>query len=80
MIDGKELVKGEENCYNCGCNLKPVCPGYEKPKMKIKEVGKDFGAEVQRQERDFENKVSMERPTRKVREVVVINGKKFFVV
>ena len=36
MIDGKELVKGEENCYNCGCNLKPVCPGYEKPKMKIK--------------------------------------------
>ena len=51
-----------------------------KPKMKIKEVGKDFGAEVQRQERDFENKVSMERPTRKVREVVVINGKKFFVM
>ena len=36
MIDGKELVKGEENCYNCGCNLKPVCPGYEKPKMKIR--------------------------------------------
>ena len=36
MIDGKELVKGEENCYNCGCNLKPVCPGYEKLKMKIK--------------------------------------------
>ena len=51
-----------------------------KPKMKIKEVGKDFGADVQRQERDFENKVSMERPTRKVREVVVINGKKFFVM
>ena len=36
MIDGKELVKGEENCYNCGCNLKPVCPGYEKPKMKVR--------------------------------------------
>ena len=51
-----------------------------KPKMKIKEVGKDFGAVVQKQERDFENKVSMERPTRKVREVVIINGKKFYVV
>ena len=36
MIDGKDLVKGEHNCYNCGCNLKPVCPGYEKPKMKIR--------------------------------------------
>ena len=36
MIDGKDLVKGEQNCYNCGCNLKPVCPGYEKPKMKIR--------------------------------------------
>tara|TARA_B100000214_G_scaffold242494_1_gene177687 strand:- start:439 stop:996 length:558 start_codon:yes stop_codon:yes gene_type:complete len=36
VIDGKELVKGEENCYNCGCNLKPVCPGYEKPKMKVR--------------------------------------------
>ena len=36
MIDGKELVKGEENCYNCGCNLKPACPGYEKPKMKVR--------------------------------------------
>ena len=36
MIDGKELVKGQENCYNCGCNLKPVCPGYEKPKMKVR--------------------------------------------
>ena len=51
-----------------------------KSKMKIKEVGKDFGAVVQRQERDFEKKVSMERPTRKIREVVIINGKKFFVV
>ena len=51
-----------------------------KPKMKIKEVGKDFGAVVQKQERDFESGVHMERPTRKVREVVIINGKKFFVV
>ena len=41
---------------------------------------RDPSSQVQRQDRDFENKVSMERPTRKVREVVVINGKKFFVV
>ena len=36
MLDGKELLKNETNCYNCGCNLKPVCPEYEKPKMKIR--------------------------------------------
>ena len=41
---------------------------------------RDPSSQVQRQERDFENKVSMERPTRKVREVVIINGKKFFVM
>jgi len=29
MIDGKELLKGELECYNCGCNLKPVCADYE---------------------------------------------------
>ena len=29
MIDGKKLVKGEVECYNCGCNLKPVCADYE---------------------------------------------------
>ena len=29
MIDGKKLIKGELECYNCGCNLKPVCPDYE---------------------------------------------------
>jgi len=36
MIDGKELVKDEEKCYDCGCNLKPACSGYENPKMKIR--------------------------------------------
>ena len=51
-----------------------------KPKWKVKEVGKDMTATVQKQERDFESGISMERPTRKVREVVVINGKTFFVV
>ena len=29
MIDGKKLIKNENDCYNCGCNLKPVCPDYE---------------------------------------------------
>jgi len=29
MIDGKKLVKGELECYNCGCNFKPVCANYE---------------------------------------------------
>jgi len=41
---------------------------------------RDPSSQVQRQERDFERGVHMERPTRKVREVVIINGKKFFVV
>ena len=30
MIDGMKLVKGELECYNCGCNLKPVCADYER--------------------------------------------------
>ena len=29
MIDGKNLVKDENECYNCGCNLKPACANYE---------------------------------------------------
>ena len=36
MIDGKKLVKNETNCYNCGCNLKPVCPDYEGDKMQLR--------------------------------------------
>ena len=28
MIDGMKLIKGELECYNCGCNLKPVCADY----------------------------------------------------
>ena len=36
MIDGKKLIKDQNECYDCGCNLKPVCPEYEKPKMKIR--------------------------------------------
>ena len=41
---------------------------------------RDHSSQVQKQERDFERGVHMERPTRKVREVVIINGKKFFIV
>ena len=42
---------------------------------------RDPSSQIQKQERDFENpQVHIERPTRKVREVVIINGKKFFVV
>ena len=41
---------------------------------------RDPSSQIQKQERDFESGVHMERPTRKVREVVIINGKKFFVV
>ena len=41
---------------------------------------RDPSSQVQRQERVFERGVHMERPTRKVREVVIINGKKFYVV
>ena len=39
---------------------------------------RDPSSQVQKQERDFERGVHMERPTRKVREVVIINGKKVF--
>ena len=41
---------------------------------------RDFSSTVTKQERDFESGVHMERPTRKVREVVILNGKKYFVV
>ena len=41
---------------------------------------RDPSSQIQKQERDFESGVHMERPTRKVREVVIINGKKFYVV
>ena len=41
---------------------------------------RDPSSQIQKQERDLEKGVHMERPTRKVREVVIINGKKFFVV
>jgi len=36
MIDGKELLKNESECYNCGCNLKEVCPEYEGNKMQVR--------------------------------------------
>ncbi len=36
MLDGKNMVKNENECYNCGCNLKPICPDYGEPKMKIR--------------------------------------------
>ena len=36
MIDGKELLKNESECYNCGCNLKEVCPDYEGNKMQVR--------------------------------------------
>lgn len=36
MIDGKTLVKDEETCFNCGCNLRPVCPDYEEDKMEVR--------------------------------------------
>ena len=36
MLDGKDMVKNENECYNCGCNLKPICPDYGEPKMKIR--------------------------------------------
>ena len=48
--------------------------------VKIRGEKRDFSKEITKQERDFEKGVHMERPTRKVREVVIINGKKFFVV
>ena len=41
---------------------------------------RDFSSTVAQQERDFETGIHRERPKRKVREVVEINGKKYFVV
>lgn len=28
LISGKDMVKNETECFDCGCNLKPVCPKY----------------------------------------------------
>ena len=41
---------------------------------------RDFSSTVTKQERDFESGVSVERPTRKVREVVILNGKPYYIV
>tara|TARA_B100000029_G_C16845896_1_gene693616 strand:+ start:102 stop:275 length:174 start_codon:yes stop_codon:yes gene_type:complete len=41
---------------------------------------RDFSSTVTKQERDFESGVSVERPTRKVREVVILNGKTYYIV
>jgi hypothetical protein len=49
--------------------------------VKVRGEKRDFSKEITKQERDFDNpQVHIERPTRKVREVVIINGKKFYVV
>ena len=45
MIDGKDLVKDQTECYNCGCNLKPACPGYWDEK---KEENNNMRVRVQR--------------------------------
>ena len=44
MIDGKDLVKNED-CFGCGCNLKPACPGYWDEK---KEENNNMRVRVQR--------------------------------
>jgi len=36
MIDGKILVETETECYNCGCDLRPACSGYENPKKQVR--------------------------------------------
>ena len=36
MIDGKNLIKDDLLCYNCGCNLKPACPDYESDMMPLR--------------------------------------------
>jgi hypothetical protein len=41
---------------------------------------RDFSSTITKQERDFESGVYVERPKRVVREVVVINGKTYYVV
>jgi len=30
------MLEYEFDCFDCGCDLKPVCPGYEGEKMKIR--------------------------------------------
>ena len=36
MIDGKKLVKDEETCFSCGCNLRPGCPDYDGDRMQVR--------------------------------------------
>ena len=40
MIDKVILVERKEECYNCGCNLKKVCPGYEEetPQVRVQKL------------------------------------------
>ena len=36
MTDKTILVEKKEECYNCGCNLKQVCPDYEEDQMQVR--------------------------------------------
>ena len=36
MTNKNKLTKDKEDCYNCGCNSKPICPDYEGNKMKVR--------------------------------------------
>ena len=40
MTDKVILVERKEECYNCGCNLKKVCPGYEEetPQVRVQKL------------------------------------------
>ncbi len=35
MID-KKIINNETDCYNCGCNLKPVCTDYQGDQMRVR--------------------------------------------
>ena len=49
--------------------------------VKVRGEKRDFSQEITKQERDFDNPtVHMKRPTLKVREVVIIYGKTYYVV
>ena len=40
MTDKVILVERKEECYNCGCNLKKVCPDYEEetPQVRVQKL------------------------------------------
>ena len=54
MIDKVILVERKEECYNCGCNLKKVCPDYEEgtPQVRVQRLHEEAKMPVRAHDTD----------------------------